>query len=149
MSLKKTELYRGFNIFTEEIRTGAWRVADPTQGRVPPGARPPAGRASVQGIRPDSGQGPHRPDPPEPAEPQQLAAVLGDVVDQVDFWFGKAGSSVARLADPPDTLTHPCAPRCSAIDTPIPVRQSPLGRSGEPRRRSAPLLPGRYCGAFR
>ena len=27
MTLKKTELYRGFNIFTEEIRAGGWRVA--------------------------------------------------------------------------------------------------------------------------
>jgi hypothetical protein len=27
MTLKKTELYRGFNIFTEEVRAGAWRVA--------------------------------------------------------------------------------------------------------------------------
>ena len=27
MGLKKTELYRGFNIFTEEVRAGAWRVA--------------------------------------------------------------------------------------------------------------------------
>ena len=49
MSLKKTELYRGFNIFTEEVRAGAWRVAlvevpgsdgggrkrTPEQGRLP------------------------------------------------------------------------------------------------------------------
>jgi hypothetical protein len=27
MGLKKTELYRGFNIFTDEVRAGAWRVA--------------------------------------------------------------------------------------------------------------------------
>ena len=27
MTLKKIELYRGFNIFTEEVRAGAWRVA--------------------------------------------------------------------------------------------------------------------------
>ncbi len=27
MTLKKTELYRGFNIFMEEIRAGGWRVA--------------------------------------------------------------------------------------------------------------------------
>ncbi len=49
MTLKKTELYRGFNIFTEEVRAGAWRVAvvevpasdggeqrrTPQQGRLP------------------------------------------------------------------------------------------------------------------
>ena len=49
MTLKKTELYRGFNIFTEEIRAGGWRVAlvevpasdggersrTPQQGRLP------------------------------------------------------------------------------------------------------------------
>jgi hypothetical protein len=49
MGLKKTELYRGFNIFTEEVRAGAWRVAlvevpaadggersrDPQKGRLP------------------------------------------------------------------------------------------------------------------
>ena len=49
MTLKKTELYRGFNIFTEEVRAGAWRVAlvevpasdggerkrTPEQGRLP------------------------------------------------------------------------------------------------------------------
>jgi hypothetical protein len=27
MTLKKSELYRGFNIFTEEVRAGVWRVA--------------------------------------------------------------------------------------------------------------------------
>jgi hypothetical protein len=27
MGLKKAELYRGFNIFTEEVRAGSWRVA--------------------------------------------------------------------------------------------------------------------------
>ncbi len=27
MTLKKIELYRGFNIFAEQVRTGAWRVA--------------------------------------------------------------------------------------------------------------------------
>jgi hypothetical protein len=26
MTLKKTELYRGFNIFTEKVRAGVWRV---------------------------------------------------------------------------------------------------------------------------
>jgi hypothetical protein len=49
MGLKKAELYRGFNIFTEEVRPGAWRVAlvevpvsdggkrsrTPEQGRLP------------------------------------------------------------------------------------------------------------------
>ena len=49
MTLKKTELYRGFNLFTEEVRVGVWRVAlvevpptestersrTPQQGRVP------------------------------------------------------------------------------------------------------------------
>jgi hypothetical protein len=49
MSLKKTERYRGFNLFTEEVRAGAWRVAlvevpasdggersrTPRQGRLP------------------------------------------------------------------------------------------------------------------
>jgi len=49
MTLKKTELYRGFNIFTEEVRAGVSRVAlvevpsaegtehsrTPQQGRVP------------------------------------------------------------------------------------------------------------------
>ncbi len=49
MTLKKTELYRGFNLFTEEVRAGAWRVAvvevpasdggerprTPQQGRLP------------------------------------------------------------------------------------------------------------------
>ncbi len=27
MTLKKIELYRGFNIFAEEVRAGVWRVA--------------------------------------------------------------------------------------------------------------------------
>jgi hypothetical protein len=49
MTLRKTELYRGFNIFTEEVRAGLWRVAlvevpsaegaersrTPQQGRAP------------------------------------------------------------------------------------------------------------------
>jgi hypothetical protein len=49
MKLKKIELYRGFNIFAEEIRTGTWAIAvlevpasesggaarPPSQGRVP------------------------------------------------------------------------------------------------------------------
>ena len=49
MTLKKTELYRGFNLFTEEVRVGVWRAAlvevpstegtersrTPQQGRVP------------------------------------------------------------------------------------------------------------------
>ena len=48
MSLKKSELYRGFNIYTEELRAGIWGIsvvevpsgeADniraPSQGRVP------------------------------------------------------------------------------------------------------------------
>jgi hypothetical protein len=49
MTLKKAELYRGFNIFTEEVRAGAWRAAlvevpasdggersrTPQQGRLP------------------------------------------------------------------------------------------------------------------
>ena len=49
MTLKRSELYRGFNIFTEEVRTGVWRLAlveipssedlersrTPQQGRVP------------------------------------------------------------------------------------------------------------------
>ncbi len=49
MTLKKRELYRGFNIYTEEVRAGVWRVAlvevpstegaehsrTPQQGRVP------------------------------------------------------------------------------------------------------------------
>jgi len=51
MTLKKTELYRGFNIFTEEGRAGGWHVAlvelpaseggghsrTPQQGRLPGG----------------------------------------------------------------------------------------------------------------
>ena len=69
MSLKKTELYRGFNLFTEEVRTGVWRVAlvevpstevevrsrTPEQGRVP-GEHPSkesalmAGRAHIDRI---------------------------------------------------------------------------------------------------
>ncbi len=48
MGLKKVELYRGFNIYTEEHRTGVWRISAvevpsgegesiraPSQGRVP------------------------------------------------------------------------------------------------------------------
>jgi hypothetical protein len=48
MSLKKTELYRGFNVFTEEVRPGAWVFSlvevpadpgehrrSPQQGRMP------------------------------------------------------------------------------------------------------------------
>jgi hypothetical protein len=49
MTLKKAELYRGFNIFVEEVRAGGWRVAlvevpasdggersrTPQQGRLP------------------------------------------------------------------------------------------------------------------
>jgi hypothetical protein len=49
MALKKTELYRGFNIFTEEVRAGVWITAcveipsgetaahsrPPQQGRIP------------------------------------------------------------------------------------------------------------------
>jgi hypothetical protein len=49
MSLKKVELYRGFNIYAEEVRVGAWRISvveipsseardpirPPSQGRVP------------------------------------------------------------------------------------------------------------------
>jgi hypothetical protein len=48
MSLKKIELYRGFNIFTEEVRTGIWGtsvvevpsgeadvIRAPSQGRLP------------------------------------------------------------------------------------------------------------------
>ncbi len=41
---------------------------------------------------------------------------------------------MARLADPPDTLTHPCSPR-PPLDTPTSVRQSSLGIPGEPSRR--------------
>ena len=50
MSLKKTELYRGFNIYTEERQAGAWGISvvevpsgeagigrGPNQGRVPGG----------------------------------------------------------------------------------------------------------------
>jgi hypothetical protein len=51
MTLKRTELYRGFTIFTEEVRGGLWRVAlvevpategaersrTPQQGRLPGG----------------------------------------------------------------------------------------------------------------
>jgi len=53
MGLKKTELYRGFNVFTEQVRVGTWAfsvveipssegtasVRAPNQGRVP-GAHP-------------------------------------------------------------------------------------------------------------
>jgi hypothetical protein len=48
MSLKKAELYRGFNIYTEEVRAGIWGISvvevpsgesgsvrGPNQGRVP------------------------------------------------------------------------------------------------------------------
>jgi hypothetical protein len=49
MGLKKVELFRGFNLFVEEVRAGAWRVSaveipassgtetarPPSQGRVP------------------------------------------------------------------------------------------------------------------
>jgi hypothetical protein len=50
MSLKKIELYRGFNIYTEEVRAGTWGISvvevpsgeagivrGPNQGRVPGG----------------------------------------------------------------------------------------------------------------
>ena len=69
MTLKKIELYRGFNIFAEEVRAGAWRVAlveipaskggernrTPQQGRVA-GEHPskdsalPAARAHIDRI---------------------------------------------------------------------------------------------------
>ena len=69
MTLKKTELYRGFNLFTEEVRAGVWRVAlvevpstegagrdrTPEQGRVP-GEHPSkesaliAGRAHIDRV---------------------------------------------------------------------------------------------------
>lgn len=58
MSLKKTDLYRGFNIFTEEVAPGMWgfsvveiptsegghAVRSPLQGRVP-GTHPSKGAA--------------------------------------------------------------------------------------------------------
>ena len=45
MSLKKSELYRGFNIFTEEARPGVWRVALVEIPSEDGGAQPhPAGR---------------------------------------------------------------------------------------------------------
>jgi hypothetical protein len=53
MTHKKSELYRGFNIFTEEIRSGVWSFAltevPPTEAAEPP--RPPA-RRRVPGEHP-------------------------------------------------------------------------------------------------
>jgi hypothetical protein len=49
MGLKKAELYRGFNIFTEEVRAGAWRVA---VVEVPPGNGGGRRRTPEQGRLP-------------------------------------------------------------------------------------------------
>ena len=62
MSLKKSELYRGFNIYTEELRTGIWGIsvvevpsgeADiiraPSQGRVP--GEHPSKEAALEAAR--------------------------------------------------------------------------------------------------
>jgi hypothetical protein len=49
MGLKKAELYRGFNIFTEEVRAGGWRVALVEVPASDGGARP---RAPEQGRLP-------------------------------------------------------------------------------------------------
>lgn len=40
MALKKSELYRGFNLFTEEVRAGAWSVAAVEIPPPEPGAHP-------------------------------------------------------------------------------------------------------------
>ncbi len=62
MALKKAELYRGFNIFTEELSAGAWAISaveipaeetesvrPPTKGRVP--GTHPTKEAAVQAAR--------------------------------------------------------------------------------------------------
>ena len=58
MGVKKTELYRGFNIFTEQVRTGIWTVSvaeiPPTTGlgtvRAPRQGRLPGEHASKEGA---------------------------------------------------------------------------------------------------
>ena len=63
MALKKTELYRGFNIFTEEVRPGVWSAAgveippdepgaharSPQQDRIP--GEHPSKEAALAGAR--------------------------------------------------------------------------------------------------
>jgi hypothetical protein len=63
MGLKKTELYRGFNVFTEQVRTGIWAVSvieipssegtavvrAPSHGRVP--GEHPSKEAAVTAAR--------------------------------------------------------------------------------------------------
>lgn len=82
MSLKKTELYRGFNLFTEQRRPGAWvcaaievpaeegaRARPPEQGRLP-GETPSreaavaVARAHVDRIH-ENRRNRARPQPPE------------------------------------------------------------------------------------
>jgi len=56
MGVKKTELYRGFNIFTEQVRPGTWTVfvveIPPTEGmgvsRTPSHGRLPGEHASKE-----------------------------------------------------------------------------------------------------
>lgn len=63
MGLKKTELYRGFNVFTEQVRVGTWAfslveipssegtagIRAPNQGRVP--GEHPSKEAAVLAAR--------------------------------------------------------------------------------------------------
>jgi len=61
MSLKKAELYRGFNVYTEELRSGVWGISvvevppgddairPPTQGRVP--GEHPSKEAALEAAR--------------------------------------------------------------------------------------------------
>ena len=62
MGLKKIELYRGFNIYTEEIRGGTWGISvvevpsgeadiirSPSQGRVP--GEHPSKEAALEAAR--------------------------------------------------------------------------------------------------
>jgi hypothetical protein len=45
MSLKKVELYRGFNIYAEEVRSSTWRISVveiPSSEAMDPSIRPPS-----------------------------------------------------------------------------------------------------------
>ena len=57
MTLKKIELYRGFNIFAEEVRAEAWRVAlveVPASEGGEPGRTPQQGRVAGEHPSKDS-----------------------------------------------------------------------------------------------
>ncbi|MBI4573610.1 MAG: hypothetical protein HY713_10065 [candidate division NC10 bacterium] len=57
MTLKKIELYRGFSIFTEEVRAATWRVAlveVPASEGGEPGRTPQQGRAAGEHLSNDS-----------------------------------------------------------------------------------------------